>query len=399
MSGDARPDYAQAGDARPGYGSPDDAHAGDARPRDARPDDAQAGDARPGYGSPNDAHAGDPQAGDTHPDDALAGAARSGDAPHAALDQLVSGVLAGKPRAIARAISAVEAGRHERDELLRRLELARGSAAPPRIIGFTGPPGAGKSTLISAVLETARAAGDRIAVLAVDPSSPFSGGALLGDRLRMTRHAGDAGVFIRSMATRGSGGGLSAAALEAAGVLGAAGFDTILLESVGVGQSEVGIMSVADVVVVVLNPGTGDEIQTLKAGVMEIGDLYLVNKADLAGADDLERSLRRANLVSPGTELPPEILRVVATDGTGVPELYQAIIDRVTRLEASGELSERRRRRLSGALEQMAGDLFRQWIRRHDLVNGSGHVPFGEVRHRLSELLDVLSRTMEEHDD
>jgi LAO/AO transport system kinase len=337
----------------------------------------------------DDAHAGNRSAGD----------ARSTSGLNPAFDQLVSGVLAGKPRAVARAISAVEAGRSDRDELLHRLESAREGAAPPRIIGFTGPPGAGKSTLISALVAAVRSSGERVAVLAVDPSSPFSGGALLGDRLRMTRHAGDDGVFIRSMATRGSGGGLSAATLEAAGVLGAAGFDMILLESVGVGQSEVGIMSVADVVVVVLNPGAGDEIQTLKAGVMEIGDLYLVNKADLVGADDLERSLQRANLVSPGTELPPVILRVIGADGTGVLQLYEAITERITALEATGELAQRRRLRLSGALEQMAGDLFRKWIHEHGLVNGTGQVPFGEVRRRLSELLESLSRTMEEHDD
>lgn len=318
------------------------------------------------------------------------------------MDTLVAGVLAAKPRAIARAISAVEAGRDERDELLRRLESPREAApdagAPPKIVGLTGPPGAGKSTLISALVDTVRESGERVAVLAVDPSSPFSGGALLGDRLRMTRHAGDNGVFIRSMATRGSGGGLSAATLEAASVLGAAGFGTILLESVGVGQSEVGIMTVADVVVVVLNPGTGDEIQTLKAGVMEIGDLYVVNKADLAGAQELERALHRANLVSPGTDLPPVVLPVIATDGTGVSELYQAVIHRISALDASGDLSQRRSRRISGALEQMAGDLFRQWIRRHDLVNTTGPVPFGEVRRRLSELLNSLSTTMEEGD-
>ncbi len=311
--------------------------------------------------------------------------------PDETIERLVAGVLQRRPRAIARAISAVEAGKPGRDQLLRRLDEATESADPPRIIGLTGPPGAGKSTLINTLVDSARRAQARVAVLAVDPSSPFSGGALLGDRLRMTHHSGDGDVFIRSMATRGAGGGLSAAVLEAATVLGAAGFDTIFIESVGVGQSEVGIMSVADVVVVVLNPGTGDEIQTLKAGVMEIGDLYVVNKADLAGVDDLERSLRRANLVSPGTELAPVIVRTIASDGTGVAQAYQAIIDRVTALAASGDLTERRRRRLVGALEQLAGDLFAQWVRRHHLVNGAGQIPFGEVRRRLSEVLDAMS--------
>jgi LAO/AO transport system kinase len=321
------------------------------------------------------------------------------------IERLAADVLARRPRGIARAISAVEAGRAGRDELLRRLDEATGGSEPPRIIGLTGPPGAGKSTLINALVDSARAVGARVAVLAVDPSSPFSGGALLGDRLRMTRHAGDDGVFIRSMATRGAGGGLSAAVLEAATVLGAAGFDTIFIESVGVGQSEVGIMSVADVVAVVLNPGTGDEIQTLKAGVMEIGDVYVVNKSDLAGADDLERSLRRAELVSPGTDMPPVILRTTASDGGGVAEAYQALIDRLAALDESGDLAERRQRRLASALEQMAGDLFAQWIRRHDLVNGTGRIPFAEVRRRLSEVLDSMgaalhdTHTTEDSDD
>jgi LAO/AO transport system kinase len=310
--------------------------------------------------------------------------------PAPVIPELVEGVLAGRTRAVARAISIVEEGSTRRDDLMRELDSATGGVTPPRIIGITGPPGAGKSTLIGSLIMAARQAGERVAVLAFDPSSPFSGGALLGDRLRMTRHTGDAAVFVRSMATRGHGGGLSAAALEASTILAAAGFGTILVESVGVGQTEIGILAIADIVTVILNPGTGDEIQTLKAGVMEIGDLYVVNKADLAGADDLERSLLRAGLVSPGTDLPPVILRTVAEDGTGVDELYRAMRERIGALAERGELELRRRQSLAAALEQLAGDLFRRWVHDNHIVNGTGQVPFGELRQRLAGILESL---------
>ena len=302
-----------------------------------------------------------------------------------ALGEIVDGVRRRRPRAIGRAISIVEAGGPRRDTLMDLID-----GTPPPVVGLTGPPGAGKSTLIAALVSAAREAGKRVAVLAVDPSSPFSGGALLGDRLRMTRHSGDTEVFIRSMATRGHGGGLSAAALEATAILGAAGFDTVIVESVGVGQSEVGIMSIADLVLVVLNPGTGDEIQTLKAGVMEIGDVYIINKADLAGADDLERALRHAQLVIPGTEHRAEICRTVAADGTGVPELYAATGDLLARLDEDGALDRRRRVRVTAAWEQLAGDLLRQWLRERGGVPPAGRVRFGELRDRLWALMDEV---------
>lgn len=315
------------------------------------------------------------------------------------VSQLVEGLRRGEVRAVARAISTVERGGTERDELMRRLEAARPDAGPPRILGLTGPPGAGKSTLIASLIVAAREAGDRVAVLAFDPTSPFSGGALLGDRLRMNRHGSDPGIYIRSMATRGHGGGLSAAALEAAIVLGAADFDTVLIESVGVGQTEVGILSVADVVAVILNPGAGDEIQTLKAGVMEIGDLYVVNKADLPGADDLHRALLRAQLVSPNTSLAPEFYTTVAETGKGVGELYHAMTRRVAALEDTGELASRRQARLVSALEQLAGDLFRAWVRRTGVAERVGTVPFGVLRERLSAVLARLTTEMEEDED
>lgn len=311
---------------------------------------------------------------------------------------LAERVRAGEVRAVAQAISAVESDRPIRDALIHALDPDGSVREGVRIVGLTGPPGAGKSTLISSLIVAARDAGDRVAVLAFDPTSPFSGGALLGDRLRMNRHRGGDGVYIRSMATRGHGGGLSAAALEAATVLGAAGFNLILVESVGVGQTEVGILSIADLVTVVLNPGTGDEIQTLKAGVMEIGDVYVVNKADLDGAADLERALQRAELRTPETDRPPVIARTIAETGEGVTQLYATVMARLEALAADGALSRRRERGLAAAVQQLAGDLFRRWVEERGIVPAGGAVPFGELRARLAAVLADLG-DREVHDD
>lgn len=336
--------------------------------------------------------------------------------------ELVQGVRAGKSRAVARAITLVESASPLRDELLEALRCdaggtwsggedrhgepgyhhdgedrhgeRRNSIAASRVIGITGPPGAGKSTLISALIPVARAAGEKVAVLAVDPSSPFSGGALLGDRLRMDRHGVDCGVFIRSMASRGRTGGLAPAALETVAILTAAGFDTIFVESVGVGQSEVGILTLADVVLVVLNPGAGDEIQALKAGVMEIGDLYVVNKADYPEAEGLVRTLRAAVSESAHAAVQPQVCRTVASTGDGVEELHQLIGGRMGALRECGELEARRRRRITLALQEIAGDLFSDWVRRwiaaHGLSDPRGGVPFGKMRRELAASLEAI---------
>ena len=223
---------------------------------------------------------------------------------------MIASARAGSVRAAGRLLTLIEGER--RDEVLGLLE-----PATVRVVGFTGPPGAGKSTTIAAVVTAYRAKGLRVAVLAVDPSSPYSGGALLGDRIRMAAHIDDPQVLIRSMATRGHLGGLSAAVPAAIRLLAALAYDLVVIESVGVGQSEIEIAAVADPTVVVLTPGAGDAVQAAKAGRLEVADLLVVNKADRPGADQTVRELR--------AESAAPILTAVAADGTGIPELVAAV--------------------------------------------------------------------------
>lgn len=283
-------------------------------------------------------------------------------------------MLAGEMRAVARGISLVEARAQEREHFLRELHGQRGDAVPPAlVIGITGPPGAGKSTLISQLIMSVRRTGAPVAVLAVDPSSPFTGGALLGDRIRMDQHGVDPGVFIRSMASRGGSGGLSAAAVETVQVLESAGYSTILVESVGVGQSEIGILTVADIVVVALTPGSGDEIQALKAGVMEIGDVYVVNKADHPQAEGMVAALRSALMDTERGGSAPAIVKTIATEGTGVAELYSTILSRQDQYHASQELDRRRGERVVAALRETTTELVQQ--RLQDVTAAWGALP------------------------
>ena len=233
-------------------------------------------------------------------------------------------VLTGDPRAIARAISLIEDEAPSGADLIRRIFANTGRAY---IIGVTGPPGAGKSTLVDRMTAALRASGQLVGVVAVDPTSPFSGGAILGDRVRMQAHANDPGVFIRSMATRGHLGGLARATSEVALVLDAAGKDIVLIETVGVGQDEIEIVGTADVSIVTLVPGAGDEVQALKAGIMEIADIFVVNKADREGADQTVTAIQAmlALHMFGEREWRPPIVKTEATTGKGVDQLLDAI--------------------------------------------------------------------------
>jgi len=265
---------------------------------------------------------------------------------------LVSRARAGDPRAVARLISLVENRDPALPEVAAALAPYTGTA---QVIGLTGSPGVGKSTLTSALITHLRQQGEEVAVLAVDPSSPFTGGAILGDRVRMQDHATDPGVFIRSMATRGHLGGLSLATPEAVRLLDAVGRHLVLVETVGVGQVEVEVAGKADTTVVVVNPGWGDSVQANKAGLMEIADVFVINKADRRGAEETARDLvQMLDLSELGHEAwRPPILSTVATDGTGVVELWDAVLAHRAYAESSGQLAERRSFRLREELREI----------------------------------------------
>jgi len=256
---------------------------------------------------------------------------------------LAQRLLAGDKRALARAISLVEDDDPAGWALVREVYPSTGRAA---VIGFTGPPGVGKSTLMGALTKLERERGQTVGVLSIDPSSPFTQGALLGDRIRLTDHFLDPGVFIRSMANRGALGGLSEAALQAALLMDASGRDVILLETVGVGQAEVDIIDHADTVVLVLMPGSGDSIQALKAGVMEIPDVIVVNKADHPLADTMVREIKGVLALGPREGWKVPIVRTEAVRGEGVAGLVDKLSEHRAYIEAEGTLSERHRRNL-----------------------------------------------------
>jgi LAO/AO transport system kinase len=283
---------------------------------------------------------------------------------------LAERVLAGDPRAIARAISLIEDEDPASGDLVRAIFSQTGRAY---LIGVTGPPGAGKSTLVDHLvheLRTERPRGRSVGVIAVDPTSPFTGGAVLGDRLRMQSHAADEGVFIRSMATRGHLGGLARATGDAALVLDAAGKDVVVIETVGVGQDEVDIIRTADISIVTLVPGTGDEVQALKAGIMEIADIFVVNKADREGADRLVAAVD-ANLALhtyQSGEWRPPVVKTVATTGAGVAELVAAIEQ--FRAHAAETQLTRRKTRGEYRLRELVSQRFMDHLERHVLKAG-----------------------------
>ncbi|MQW75488.1 methylmalonyl Co-A mutase-associated GTPase MeaB [Nocardioides sp. dk4132] len=271
----------------------------------------------------------------------------------ASVPDLVEAARAGEPRAVARLVSLVE----DESPLLREVSAALAPhTGRARVIGLTGAPGVGKSTSTSALVRAFRQAGRRVGVLAVDPSSPFSGGALLGDRVRMSDHAADRDVFIRSMAARGHLGGLAWSTPQAIRVLDAAAYDVVLVETVGVGQSEVDIAAQADTTVVLLAPGMGDGIQAAKAGILEIGDVYVVNKADRDGAEQVRRDLRSMLALAEREEdaWRAPVLAASARSGTGVGEVVEALDAHHVWLRDTGELGRRRERRARAEIEAIA---------------------------------------------
>jgi LAO/AO transport system kinase len=270
---------------------------------------------------------------------------------------LTERLLEGDRRALARAISLVENDDPEGWALVREVYPKTGNA---RIVGFTGPPGVGKSTLIGRLIEQARAHDRQIAVLSIDPSSPFTKGALLGDRIRLSDHFLDRGVFIRSMASRGSLGGLSEATLQAALLMDASGKDDVFLETVGVGQAEVDIIDHADTIVLVLMPGSGDSIQALKAGVMEIPDVIVVNKSDHPLTDTMVREIRGVLSLGPQEGWRVPILKTEASRGEGIEELAEKIGEHHAFIREQGTLAERRRRNLMNEVLALAAARLRR---------------------------------------
>lgn len=263
-------------------------------------------------------------------------------------EALLAEARSGNRGALARLLSKVEGP--NAGEVVRTVHRLTGSA---HVVGFTGAPGAGKSTLVDAIVAHLRGLDIEVGVLAVDPSSPFSGGAILGDRVRMSRHALDHGVFIRSMASRGSLGGLAGAAPNAVRVLDAVGRPVVLVETVGVGQVEIDIVETADTVVVVVNPGWGDAVQASKAGLLEIADIFAVNKADRSGADDAVRDLEGMLDLAPAGDWRPPVLKTVASTGEGVSELWNAIGEHRKYLGTDGRLLRRRREHLVDELRNL----------------------------------------------
>ncbi len=285
--------------------------------------------------------------------------------PNQHVHELAGRLIAGDVRALARAISLVENDAPEAHALLSACFPHTGNALR---IGITGAPGAGKSTLVDQLSRTWREAGRKVGIVAVDPTSPFTGGAILGDRIRMQERLGDDGLYVRSMATRGSLGGLARTTADAALLMEAAGKNVVLVETVGVGQDEIDIVRLADVTVVVLIPGMGDDVQSLKAGIMEIADIFVINKSDREGADRVEKEIRAMQSLSVMHEprVPP-VLRTIGTNGTGIPELLAAIDEHRQWLSEEGRLDARRRQYWQMRMEEMVQQELLKEARAHGL--------------------------------
>jgi LAO/AO transport system kinase len=302
------------------------------------------------------------------------------------LEALAAGIRAGQYRALAKAISLVERDDPQSERLLADIYPATGKA---RVLGITGSPGSGKSTLVASIARFMRKQGKRVGIIAVDPTSPFTGGAILGDRIRMSDLYTDKGVFIRSMATRGFLGGLARATNDVVDVLDASGFDLVLVETVGVGQDEVEVVRTVQTNIVVLVPGMGDDIQAIKAGIMEIGDVFVVNKADRPGADKTVTEIQMMmSLVEEHGDWIPPIVKTVASKNEGIGELDEAVTAHYAYLERSGELVRRSRERVRIRIET---DLKQKFM---DHLIG-GVVPRAEYETLLD---DVLHKKDNPHD-
>jgi LAO/AO transport system kinase len=288
----------------------------------------------------------------------------------------IDSILSGDRRALARLITQIENNRPEARPTLAALYRHAGRAA---LIGVTGPPGAGKSSLVNELAKAYRRAGQTVAIIAVDPTSPFTGGAILGDRIRMRDLSGDPSVFIRSMATRGSLGGLALATADVSTALDAAGFEVVLIETVGAGQAEVDIAQLAHTTLVVEAPGMGDDVQAIKAGILEIADVLVVNKTDQPGAEAALRALRGMLTLAPRRDWEPPICETVAPEGKGVDEVVAAIARHRQHLSVSGGLSNRQRARLERQLESLLRErLYARFAANHGL------------RQRMAAALDSL---------
>ncbi|MFN8188024.1 MAG: methylmalonyl Co-A mutase-associated GTPase MeaB [Gaiellales bacterium] len=308
------------------------------------------------------------------------------------LDELVSGVEAGDRRAVARALTLVENGLPEAYALVRTLYPRTGRAAS---IGVTGPPGVGKSSLMAALIGHVRPGGTTVGVLSVDPSSPFSHGAVLGDRIRLADHFLDPGVFIRSMASRGHLGGLAEATLQAALVLDAAGKDLLLLETVGVGQSEVEIAQVSDTVLLVLMPGSGDSVQALKAGIMEIPDVIAINKRDHPLAKTMLQEVRAVLAMTPDRDWSPPIVLTEALRGEGIDDLWKALCSHREFLAAEGRLETRRAAKLTAEVFALASGRARVHLQRRVAASPELRRLLDEVGERRLDPLTAVGEILE----
>jgi LAO/AO transport system kinase len=310
------------------------------------------------------------------------------------IEELVNRVRNGEFRALARAISTVENRTQESTQLLKALFPFSGHAL---LIGLTGAPGAGKSTLVDQIAREYRKQGKTIGIVAVDPTSPFSGGAILGDRIRMQSHHADQGIYIRSMATRGSLGGLASTTADVATVLDASGRDLVMIETVGVGQDEVDIVRLADVTIVVLVPGMGDDVQTIKAGIMEIADIFVINKSDREGAERVEREVRAMqSLAARHDDWIPSIVKTIASEGTGITALVAAIEKYREYLENSGRAQARRIANWRGRIAEMLRDALFERVLSYYLSDGEANRYAAEVAEHKRDPYSLVEKIVDE---